>query len=35
MFYSDLCKRINHRIICEFVKVSSYSGEKSTGNVKI
>ena len=35
MFYSDLCKKLNMKIICQFVKITSYSGQTSTGEIKI
>lgn len=34
-FYSDLLKKINLNIRYNFVHVSSYSGEESTGKIKV
>lgn len=34
-FYADLIREINLPLSCNFVGVSSYSGTKSTGSVKI
>ncbi len=35
MFYTDLVRKLNMKLICDFVKVSSYKGEKSTGEITI
>jgi hypoxanthine phosphoribosyltransferase len=35
MFYSDLIRELDTDVTCEFFGVSSYSGSKSTGEVKL
>jgi hypoxanthine phosphoribosyltransferase len=35
MFYSDLVRKLPFKIVCDFVKISSYAGEKSTGEIKV
>jgi hypoxanthine phosphoribosyltransferase len=35
MFYTDLVRRLQLNIVCDFVKISSYVGEASTGEIKI
>jgi len=35
MFYSDLVKQIRHYHTSEFIKLKSYKGTESTGEVNI
>ena len=35
MFYTDLVRKLKLKIVCDFVKISSYKGEKSTGEIMI
>lgn len=35
MFYTDLVRKLNMKIVCDFVKISSYKGENSTGEILI
>lgn len=35
VFFSDLIRRLNLPICCEFLSVSSYAGKQSTGDVKL
>ena len=35
MFFADLVRKIKHPLVTELVKVSSYKGESSTGQITI
>jgi len=35
MFYTDVVRKLNIKLVCDFVKISSYKGEKSTGEITI
>lgn len=35
MFYTDLVRKLKLKVVCDFVKISSYKGEKSTGEIVI
>mgnify|MGYP000884164759 FL=1 len=35
MFYTDVVRRLNLKLVCDFVKISSYKGEQSTGEITI
>lgn len=35
MFYTDLVRKLKLKLVCDFVKISSYKGEKSTGEIII
>ena len=35
MFYTDVVRKLDLKLVCDFVKISSYKGEKSTGEITI